>query len=575
MAENEAQGSARTTVPAPAESDRDAGLRARVEALRVLGSAWGVIAPSFEDAQSLADLGRVLGEELTRLQTAAPENVEAALTHLDTGLKELEGRIRERVCGTPVAQLRSTLEERVSVDRQGVLDLLDLILGAVMRGEGDTRARIPLLDYLTTLLCASDDPETPFRDPVTLTPRLHALCTSANVDSEPRLAELEAELYSAAEGVTGESQKLDRRMFRRRKTELGRSFFAPRLLRAITTFNTAMRRMQYEGRFEEAGRRPRGERPASRVAKPEEALSVFRTQVLPKLAEALRRRTAGDSPGRGPIDRIAWSLDLTELAGPERDALVSPSTGGREGLLGTVVLMGLLARAVIMPENELAAIGIDPDRLLGPWMQELDDALQKAANVHLSRSDVDRARVYSYFRRRFLESAAGQREGPTAPASESPVRDPAAARRQAKRIANEALRTMSDGKRPRRRRERSWTRIARASAAVALVASGLAWVNFVYLDPSRVDPEDLERVSRFLSSGRRSEEGNGSAFVGFLAKEWFTLDAEAQAAEAGSLVSALRDGGVRDVMIYDNARRLRIQALGYHPPRMMPPAPDG
>jgi hypothetical protein len=44
---------------------------------------------------------------------------------------------------------------------------------------------------------------------------------------------------------------------------------------------------------------------------------------------------------------------------------------------------------------------------------------------------------------------------------------------------------------------------------------------------------------------------------------------------ATDLVEALRENGVRDVMIYDDDGNLRIQALGEQPPRLLPaPEPE-
>jgi hypothetical protein len=44
---------------------------------------------------------------------------------------------------------------------------------------------------------------------------------------------------------------------------------------------------------------------------------------------------------------------------------------------------------------------------------------------------------------------------------------------------------------------------------------------------------------------------------------------------ATDLVEALRENGVRDVMIYDDDGNLRIQALGEQPPRLLPAPESG
>ena len=66
--------------------------------------------------------------------------------------------MREVALKVAVAQLRSTLPVRLAVDRRGVLDLLDLILGAEVAALPGTQQRIPVIDYLITLLTTGGDP---------------------------------------------------------------------------------------------------------------------------------------------------------------------------------------------------------------------------------------------------------------------------------------------------------------------------------------------------------------------------------------------------------------------------------
>ncbi len=101
-----------------------------------------------------------------------------------------------------------------------------------------------------------------------------------------------------------------------------------------------------------------------------------------------------------------------------------------------------------------------------------------------------------------------------------------------------------------------------------LALAALALVNAIFWDKGRVAHDDLARLSSYLSSARRSGEGSGPAFVGTLDDAWSQLDAAAQAAAADTLVQALRMRGVREIMIYDDDERLRIQALGSQPPRV-------
>lgn len=50
---------------------------------------------------------------------------------------------------------------------------------------------------------------------------------------------------------------------------------------------------------------------------------------------------------------------------------------------------------------------------------------------------------------------------------------------------------------------------------------------------------------------------------------WFELEDAQQTQAAVALVQQLRERGVREIMVYDRRGRLRIQALGDRPPRVV------
>jgi hypothetical protein len=208
---------------------RDHALRGRFERHRALRSAWGVLAPSGLSAerQDIAETGRALNDELMQLASQDPSSGNAAaIREIDARLDAFECEMRAIAFKVPVAQLRSTLPSRVALDRRGGLDLLDLMLGAEIDGLGGTEGRIAAIDYLITLLCtagAGTDPPA-LRDPVTLTPRLYGLCERSDVDYDPRLPEIEAEFFAAADMYEADARgEIALRTLRRRKMELGRA----------------------------------------------------------------------------------------------------------------------------------------------------------------------------------------------------------------------------------------------------------------------------------------------------------------------------------------------------------------
>ena len=147
---------------------------------------------------------------------------------------------------------------------------------------------------------------------------------------------------------------------------------------------------------------------------------------------------------------------------------------------------------------------------------------------------------------------------------------PGGAGENATQLANQALESLRSDGAPPRLRDWPWKRIARAGAVGLLALVTLALVNTVLWDEGRVARAELGQLSPYLSDGKRSGEGTGPAFVGTLDDRWSELAAAEQAKAAERLVQALRKRGVRAIMIYDDDQRLRIQALGSQPPRVIP-----
>jgi hypothetical protein len=109
-----------------------------------------------------------------------------------------------------------------------------------------------------------------------------------------------------------------------------------------------------------------------------------------------------------------------------------------------------------------------------------------------------------------------------------------------------------------------------ATACGALLALAISGALISNRDLERFGSDELDRVSPYLSRGARSGEGTGPAFVGTIDEDWSALEAVERTQAARSLVRALRAQGLREIMIFDDERRLRIQALGAQPVRVLP-----
>ena len=561
-------------------------LDALVERQRALRSAWGVLAPSglSSEKTDIAETGRTLNDELMALVGREPSLWEfEAMADIETRLDSLEAEMRTIACKLPVAQLRSTIPEYISQNRRGVLDLLDLMIGAELLGLDGTQARIPSIDYLITMLC-SVGPDQPLQDPVQLTPRLHQLCEQSNVDYDPRLPEIEAEFFHAADMYEADARE-DKQLhaLRNRKAELGSGYFAPQVLRAIVTYNTALLNRIDE---EILASQDWGSLPPA-ATEPEPAVSVFDSMALPMIAQALKRRLAGAAPEMNAIDRIAWCLDVEYLTAVERRALLSESVIPAEDLTGTVILVGLLCRASVVLEEELADLGISSTQLFDEWVPETSEALQQKVNLGISGDDYRQACMLSELKTRFLYTSMAEIRRKHRKTNPAPVSDTAAEAKTApmpktaptavtaKPILEEALVAAEVGARAGERP--GWKRfpvrrLAAISAAIAgvLLTVGMGRVWLQNDDHMRLDRDQLDQVSPYLSRGTRDGKGQGFAFTGRIRDGWLALEVADRMLVASDLVEALRADGVRDVMIYDDDGALRIQALGGQPPRILP-----
>jgi hypothetical protein len=560
------------------ETGLDSALRALIDRQRAMRSAWGVLAPSglSTEKTDIAETGRTLNDDLMELVSRAATDPDfEAMAEIESRLDSLEGEMRAVAFKVSVTQLRSTLPDYISQNRRGVLDLLDLMLGAELLDQDGTEARIPSIDYLVTLLCSAG-PDQPPRDPVQLTPRLHELCERSGVDYDPRLPEIEAEFFHAADMYEAESRgEMQLRALRTRKTELGSSYFAPQVLRAIVTYNVALLQRIDE---EVLASQDWGSLPPV-ADEPLRAVSVFDTPALPQIAQALSRRAAGKAPELSAVDRIAWCLDLEYPTADEREALLAKPVGPPDDLTRKVILVGLLCRSSVVLEDEFPAVGITSARLFEEWVPELSEALQQKVNLGISGDDYREACMLSELKTRFLYASMAEMRRNYHPPPPSPDTLENTATAQTPKTAETILReALGDTRIAAPKNERpAWKdwpvqRLATIGIAIAGVllvfwmGRGLLWNS----DHVRFNRNQLDQVSPFLSHGARNGNGRGPAFVGGIRDGWSALQLSDRILAVTDLVETLRESGVRDVMIYDDDGFLRIQALGEQPPRMLP-----
>ena len=558
-------------------------LTPRLDRLRDLRSAWGVLAPAgvVEDADEIGATGRALTEHLSTIVESHSDVSPKALSGIDNLLAEFETSIRHVATSVPVGRLRSALPGFRDEDRRGLLDLLDLLIAEGFPGNQGIGERIGAIDYLVTLLCTHGaEPGAVRFDPVTLTERLSQLCQAHDDPDDPRLADIEGEFFAAANLDAEElREELRQRTLRQRKTELGALYFAPRILRAIVTYNAALLARVEEELLESAdwghvgGMETPDEGP--------ETTSVFESAPLRELAEAVRRRLADDTPAPTPSDRIAWALDFEYLADNERKALESPVLATAEDPLGTAVLVGLLCRSVAVLSLDLQDAGLPPDQLTGAWVDELGVVFQEEINRNIADDAYRVACALSELKNKFLleplaehlreERAAARQERPPRPEPTRREDDADPPRENARELVREALTADDEKSAPKRLRlmDVPWARITQGAALAAAIFVGV----WLYVerdgDLDRMAGDQLAAVSPYLEVGRRDAAGTGRSFVGEIDEAWLALPDDERIAIAEDIVDRLRAAGMQQVMIYDGDDRVRIQALGSQPVRVL------
>ncbi len=570
-------------------ADAAPSLEPRLERLRALRSAWSVLAPSgiSDKGIEISELGRALTDRLAGLQDRGDALCTTELAEIDVQLDAFEASMREVAGDVPISQLRSTLPAYLMSNRAGLLDLLDVVIGHDPSTFEIPNVRIGAIDYLITLLCTQDGLATGAiqNDPITLTPRVQALCQHAEETDGMRFADVEAEFF-AASNMDAEDlrEEIQLRTLRSRKTELGMAFFVPRILRAVVTYNAALLGRVTDEILSSGDWGSVGEGPDVDASHSHSAGSVFESQALQGVAQAVRRRAQGEQAEATAGDRIALALDFDYLEPGEQKALRGDQLGTDADPLGTAILVGLICRSLAVLSIELQAIGISPDDVSDRWVAELNDVFQEQINANISADAYKVACALSELKNKFLSAPlADQFRRAVAPKhvippvaatqipppAEKKKAEPPKKKENARDLVQHALdeaRASGEAKSKRLNpNEVPWAQVVRGATLAVMLVIAAMLIFRSDGDLARWSGEELRVVSPYLSDGNRTQGGIGHAFVGTLDASWLALPAAARSEAAEELVFRLRELGMTQIMIYDDDDALRIQAVGSQP----------
>ena len=512
----------------------------------------------------------------------------AAVRRIDESLSRMSAAIRDEVLNSPPERLGTRIDHCRTTDRGALVALLDVLIGEGPREWASAESALSAIHALLVGLCRSPEPDVRGIgcDPVFLTPRFHAFSEWVQEPDARSVDAIELEFFAAANLEAEALQDVESHLERSRlKGALGVSVFSPRIIRAVVTYEVAL-----------AWAWPSAHRSASAVVGAEVGhlsdfegsdSSVFSSSAFRRLAHAVKRRLQGAQREPTAEGRIAWALDVETLRPPEREALRGVSVGTEQDPLGTTILLGLLARHEKVLGFELQEFGIPPILLMGAWRKQLASDLQSEIHASLQREEWAVSSALTDLKARFLgthglidspmESAAG-RSGEVDRIRGQSVHDSgqriqAPDPKSARSLVKAAMRDQGgvrSGRVSQTRGLGGWPRVAMSLVlGVLLVAWAVSFSGQRPAGLAGLSVAELQSLSPYLESGGRTLDGKGPGFVGIFDERWAELPEEPQRAAAESLVARLRSSGISQIVIRDDRDRVRLQALGRQPLRLL------
>lgn len=512
------------------------------------------------------------------------------LKRIDAALRQIKIAIHRRALEVSAHSFEDALEVQRIENRGGVLALLEILIETA--SIVDPSRLNPALNrtVLRTVvsLCRPHDGGSArvTCDPVFLSPAFHTWCTGTDEVSDSDVRACELEFFAAAnleaEDLAG-SEGLENRQ--RLIDSMGTRVFDPRVLRAVVTYEIALAAIEARPPWGDCGDSSslRSQDPLG-GSSAKTSSSVFHSAPLRMLGCSLNQRIESAPCPTSAEGRIAWALDLSGLRAAELEALRSPKLATAEDPLGTTILVGLLGRQEKILGVEMQELGIPPSQIVGSWREELAAVLQSEIHAALKREAYALSCAISEVKARFLGEGGAALSGSEGPPNDSRtslvgltagVHDVEAASRpeSARSLVEAALRepTVSPTGGNRGGQNRSTLGRLTLLAVLGLAVGAAAWFSASGLGSGieSLSAEQLQSVSPYLASGGRNLNGVGPAFVGRFDDRWQTMQRRQRRAAAQSLVERLRSHGVSQIVIRDESDRVRLQALGQQPIRML------
>lgn len=575
----------------------------RVERFAALRSAQRALAPSVRVARQLfsaieaRDLLERLrsiargpgGEEAadsTHDERAAPPDAGASLREIDEHLDEVALRLLDALDAVSIAQLRATLPTTAATYPEEVVALLNLCAGSA-RGHAQ---RLRVTEYLLTLLTSElrDGVRSLARDPDEISRGVALLCGAHRDKLEPGLdPESVAMEFRTAAARLQEDCEIQATLeeMRALKERLGEAIFLPEISRDAVAYNVAVWNRQEEILDEE--------RTSDRIAEadllfavrseaeveaedseleteaepPDEALddeelALAQASGIAQVEASIACRIRGEELGSDLPSMLAAELDPSKLGDRVRAAFTESSDDPADALIRTIVATASVLQQLPEGGERLRSLGLNPAVVKGDWIRHLSQEVQATMRTLVTAGRYEDARSLSAIKHKFLYASLTNlireraKEVGTAGVSSSLGVEGA---RDAIGLAEAAA------ERTRQLRQHVIERSASYAGIllVILVASFVMRVALVRPRPIHIfSSQELADVSPLMASGYRGASGGSPLFIGTVTAQWHILSVEEQRAQGAELAKKLGYEGVREVILYDDQRKLQFHILG-------------
>jgi hypothetical protein len=530
-------------------------IRKRSSRFTSLRAAQRILAHSAHpsELESTFEQGRAVLLELQAFGQGAGEepNASERLDRIDRSLDEISSRTREILARTPISEFRAQLPNLAEEHPEEIEGFIETIL----EGGTGSNKHLRVLEYLVTLRCSEERGlrRVVVRGPNAVAPQLASLVEAGAEGLDP----------SAAEAVFADAT---RRLFRDEdvgairdrirayKEELGSHILEPRVLEAAVAYNVAMwNRM---AGLLEGSRLPdrladdilTADRGASAREPLAQGESVFDSRAFEALVSGLRARVRGEASAEDAAGRIVSMFEVGSLSPAELEALEVDEQDLPTRVTRAAVCLNMLARQLPDADETLREFGIDPELVEGPWLDELMREITAAAQKLLADGRFAEACRLSEVRAKNLGVLCGAR---------MPAAD-ATPRRRVPPIEASRLDLSFLGKHA-------------AAAFLVLWFVLLAFLLWPGGGADSLSKQELSRISPYIESGHRSDEGGMARFVGVLNTGWDRLSTQQRRADALLIGERFDDLGVKGVVLLDRFQRLQVS---YHGGSLIELAPN-